>query len=90
MAGIKVDRQVIDIRIGEAALAVRDTFDRVESIQLWLADHPGSGAGDPLVSQFGYTEDEAYLIRLVFGQLNTIRTQNQETLTLTHKLTGLE
>lgn len=90
MAGIRVDRQTIDVRLGEAALAVRDSFERVESIQLWLADHPGSGPQDPLVTSFGYTEDEAYLIRLVFEQLNTMRTEHAATLVLTHKLTGLE
>lgn len=90
MAGIIVNRNVLDQKLGEVAGDIRSAFDKVEAIQLWLADHSGSGASDPLVTEFSYTEDEAYLIRLLFGDLNNLRTSNANTLALTHKLTGLD
>lgn len=85
-----VNRTQLDQTAGEAVLAVRGAFDRAGVLAAWLTDHPApSPAEDPLVVQHGYTEDEAYLLRLVFEQLATAGAGLVSTMEIARKLTGL-
>lgn len=90
MAGNEVNRSVIDIRTGEAVLSLRAAFDRVENVAKFLANNPSDGANDPLITTFGYTADEAYVIRLVFQSFESIRISNANTFDIARKLTGLD
>ena len=88
--GTEVSKGTLDVRLGEAALALRGALEKVERLKLWLDDHPGYDAQSFLVAQFGLSEDEAYLLHDVFGQLDTIRTTHADALATARKLTGLE
>jgi hypothetical protein len=90
MAGINVDRNTFDVRSGEAIMSLRKALGQVRNIAVWLSNNPGSGATDPLVVEFNYSEDEAYLIRLVFEHFEAVRVAEENMLTTARKLTGLE
>lgn len=91
--GIEVNKGILDYKSAEAALALRSAFESVESIAKWLSNHPNPGpdsANDPLVSEFGYTVDEAYALRNFFETFDGVRTANAATFDVGRKLTGLE
>lgn len=90
MAGLEVTRQILDMKAADAVLSLRDSLRKVESIAKWLANNPVVDTTDPLVANFGYTSDEAYLIRVTFEQLETIRLNNLSLSETARKLTGLE
>ena len=90
MAGSKVTRKIMDDKSSEAILTLRIGFDRTENVAKWLANNPDAGQGDPLVTDLEYTVDEAYLIRLVFQNLEALRTANEANFELARKLTGLD
>lgn len=93
MAGSNVDRPLLDAKMAEAVISIRRAFRQVETIQAWLVNHPvpDNGAGvDPLTGEFGYDADEAYLIRLVFGDLDYAGNNLTSTMKNARKLTGLE
>jgi len=106
MAGRTVTRQELDSRMSESLVLLRDAVTKLENINEFLATIPVDAEGvDPLsipadlldamdptsaVGRFGYTEEEAQLIRSVFGSLLALRTQLQPVLKQSRKLTGLE
>lgn len=71
MAGFQVNRDLLDIKAAELVMRVRDAFRDVETLYEWLALNPVKDGVDPLTvpteegGKFGYTDDEAYLIRYV-------------------------
>ena len=101
MAGSTVDRDLLDFRLSEAIVSVREAFVLVDRISGYLDTIPieteegESGEvvqTDPLTLSpseggFGYSEDEAQLIRAIVRRLDNLDTE----LTLRHarKLTGL-
>ncbi len=77
MAGQSVTRSDLDFAASTAIVSLREAMDQVKTIDFFLstqkADAPG---GDPLTKSqaeggFGYTEDEAYLLRVLFGALSS-------------------
>jgi len=104
MAGREVTRTALDERSAEALMAIRDAFRKVDTIQEFLSNNPVANGVDPLTlpttdntdpmnpkpgpGKFGYTADEAYLIRLVFQQLTDLNAKSP--LKLGRKLTGLD
>lgn len=89
--GSEVNASVINSRSADAVLSLRLAFAKVQTIAKWLANNPNDPvAGDPLVNQYGYNADEAYLIRYTFETLENIRVTNADTLETARKLTGLE
>lgn len=96
MAGSPVDRQLLDAKMSEAVVSVRRALRQVETIQNYLVNHPVQNPDnpetkvDPLMAEFGYDADEAYLIRLVFGDLDYAGRNLSTTMTNGRKLTGLE
>lgn len=93
MAGSPVDRNLLDAKASEAIVTLRQALRKVETIQAYLVNHPvpDNGAGvDPLMGDFGYDADEAYLLRLVFGDLDYMRGNINGTMVNARKLTGLE
>ena len=88
--GFEVSKGLIDVRSGEAGRALLRAFELARTLKVWLDDHPGFDAQAVLVTEFGYTEDEAYLLHSVFTELNDLRTANQGTFSKLRKLTGLE
>jgi hypothetical protein len=94
MAGLKVSRALLDQKSSDAILAIRDAFRKVETLSEYLSTVPSDAPeGDLLVKTmeeggFGYTADEAYLIRYVFQMLNDLNVQ--PALESGRKLTGLE
>jgi hypothetical protein len=87
--GIEITKPILDQKAAEAVLAVRRALDMVENVAKWLANHP-NGTTDPLVTDFGYTEDEAYALRLYFQTVDTIRVDNVAISDVGRKMTGLE
>jgi len=90
MAGFQVTPELLNARAGEAAQLLSRALGRVEQLKLRLADHPGYDAESFLVTEFGLTPDEAYLVHDVFTKLDTIRSTHAAALALARKLTGLE
>lgn len=103
MAGLQVNRGLLDMKASEAVLAVREAIKKVQTIAAYLATVPvGADGVDPLTAApvdgqtgqvssapaFGYTAAEAQNIRFVF---NTLASMNiQPVLDAGRKLTGLE
>lgn len=85
-----VNRSQLDQAAGEAVIAVRSSFERVGILAAWLTDNPAPTAQtDPLVVEHGYTEDEAYLMRRVFQELDVASEGIEATMEIARKLTGL-
>lgn len=93
MAGMKVARDLLDMKSAEAILAVRNAFEKVETIEAYLATvHADEAGGDPFTredGEFRYTADEAYLLRYLFSSLDGLRSQVQPLLDSGRQLTGL-
>jgi hypothetical protein len=90
MLGYYVDKGTIDQKSGQAVLTLRQGFDQVQNVTKFLANHPKVNNVDPLVSEFGYTADEAYVLRLFFETMDQLRTANAATFDIGRKITGLE
>lgn len=93
MAGMQVDRFMLDSKAADAVLDLRRAFDKVEHIAKWLTNNPAKPAadgGDPLISEFGYSEDDAYVVRVVFQNFDTVRVDNANNFDIASKLTGLD
>lgn len=91
--GFDVTKTTLDQRSAQTVLMVRSAFDQVETVAKWLANHPNPGpdnTNDPLVTDFGYTTDEAYAMRNYFETFDSIRTNNAATFDTGRKMTGLE
>lgn len=104
MAGREVTRQLLDMKAAEAIVAVRHAFEKVETVKEFLSTVPSDApGGDPLTlptnptdaldsdsaaGKFGYTADEAYLIRYLFESL--MQFDIKALLKDGRKLTGLE
>lgn len=77
MAGQSVTRSDLDFAASTAIVSLREAMGRVKTVSFFLStqrsDAPG---GDPMTKSqseggFGYTEDEAYLLRVLFGSLSS-------------------
>lgn len=106
MAGREVTRVELDQRMSQSLVSLRNAVSQLENINEFLATIPIDSDGvDPLAisaqptdpmdqttapGRFGYTEEEAALIRQVFGSLLALRTQLQPVLKQSRRLTGLE
>ena len=106
MAGREVTRIDLDARMSDSLVSLRTAVSKLENINEFLATIPvGEDGVDPLtistelpdpmdpssaLGRFGYTEEEAELIRKVFGSLLALRTELQPVLKMSRKLTGLE
>jgi hypothetical protein len=106
MAGREVTRIELDQRMSQSLVSLRSAVSQLENINEFLATIPvGADGTDPLtistdlpdpmdpnsaIGRFGYTEEEAQLIRQVFGALLALRTQLAPVLKQSRRLTGLE
>lgn len=90
MAGVEVNRQMLDLKMSQALLDLREAYDKVRIVAKWLANHPAPGADPIQDAPFDYTVDEAYAIRLVFETLETSRVNLASTFDVATQLTGLE
>jgi hypothetical protein len=88
--GYDVTKSVLDTKCADAVLRLRSAFDRIENIAKWLANNPSDGTTDPLVSEYGYSADEAYVIRVYFETFDNVRAANASTFDIGSKMTGLE
>lgn len=88
--GLDVNKQVLDMKAAQAVLELRAALDKTEAIAKWLANHPVVSGTDPLIADFGYTADEAYVLRLYFESVDGIRTNNSNLIDTGRKMTGLE
>jgi hypothetical protein len=88
--GLEVSKQGLDMSVAQAVLDLRRALDKHESIAAWLANHPKTETNEPLVSEFGYTDDEAYALRMYFEGVDAIRINNPNLIAVGRKMTGLE
>lgn len=89
--GFDVNKQMLDQKAAAAVIAVRSALEKVEAIQSWLGNHPVVDSVDPLTQEpFGYSDDEAYALRLYFGTVDGLRTGNTAMSEVGRKMTGLE
>lgn len=102
MAGIEVNRQMLDQKAATTVIALREAFRNAENIFHFLGTVPANApGGDPLTkpqtdpetglfvpNSFGYSEDEAYLLRFVFESLHNMN--YKPTMDAARNLTGLE
>jgi hypothetical protein len=89
MLGLPVTQETLNYQAPQAVLALHAAFEKIEIIATWLANHP-SGQTDPLVTDFGYTVDEAYILRFYFETFDAVREANLTTFDIGRKMTGLE
>lgn len=89
MLGYTVNKAVLDSKAADTVIAVREAFEKVETMASWLVNNPKDGNDDPLVDDFDYTEDEAYALRLYFETMNTVRLNNVNMANVGRKMTGL-
>lgn len=88
--GYNVDKGTLDMKAASTVLQLRQAFDNVEAIAAWLGNHPSDGTNDPLVDDFGYNTDEAYVLRSFFETMEGVRTSNATMFETGRKMTGLE
>lgn len=89
--GLDVSKPVLDMSVAQAVLELRRALDKHEGIAAWLANHPVIDGTDPLTTDpFGYTADEAYVLRVYFEGVDAIRVANPNLIATGRKMTGLE
>ncbi|QZE10592.1 hypothetical protein SEA_BILO_17 [Streptomyces phage Bilo] len=88
--GLEVSKPVLDMTVAQAVLELRRALDKHEAIAAWLANHPVTNGVDPLTEDFGYTVDEAYVLRFYFEGVDAIRVANPNLISTGRKMTGLE
>ena len=88
--GFDVTKEMLNAKVAQAALQLRNAFENIETVKLWLDNHPGGGT-DPLTQEpYNFSEDEAYAMRLYFQNWNQVRADNAANFDLGRKMTGLE
>lgn len=93
MAGFTVSRELLDMKAGEAVLHIREAFENADIVNSFLKQNPSNGPDGDLLTKpvedggFGYTADEAYLIRVVFEGFDALNVE--PILEMGSKLTGL-
>lgn len=89
--GYEVNSSVLNSKVAEAVIDLREAFENVETIAKWLTNHPNVEGSDPLTSApFNYTADEAYALRVYFENFETVRIANAANFDIGRKMTGLE
>ncbi|ATN93666.1 hypothetical protein SEA_SCAP1_17 [Streptomyces phage Scap1] len=88
--GLEVTKQVLDMKAAQAVLELRSALDKTEAITAWLANQPVVDGVDPLIAEFGYNADEAYVLRMYFEGVDAIRVANPQLIATGRKMTGLE
>jgi hypothetical protein len=95
MAGQTVTRNDLDYKMAQTLVAARNVIRDLETIEAFLERTPEKDGVDPLTvpvvdgGEFGYTADEAYLIRNTFQQLNAAKPTIGPVLDTARGLTGL-
>lgn len=95
MAGQDVTRNDLDYKLSQTLVSARVVVKDLETIQSFLERTTAVNGVDPLTvpfadgGKFGYTEDEAYLIRVTFEQLAAAKTTIGPVLDTARALTGL-
>lgn len=96
MAGQEVSRNDLDYKMANTLVNARNVVRDLETINAFLQNTPVNAEGvDPLTvspadgGKFGYTEDEVYLIRNTFQQLETMQPVLGPLLDTARGLTGL-
>lgn len=89
--GYDVSKYILDTRAGQAVIQLREAFENVEAVVAYLGNHPRpADQPDPLIALHGYTEAEAYTLRVVFEDLGAKKTALQPTFDIARQITGLE
>lgn len=96
MAGQEVTRNDLDYKMAQTLVSARTIVKDLETVQSFLErTAPGVDEPDPLTvpltdgGKFGYTADEAYLIRATFQQLSGAQATIGPVLDTARALTGL-
>lgn len=88
--GLEVNKATVNMKSAQAVLEMRSALEKTEAIAKWLGNQPVVNAVDPLIAEFGFTVDEAYILRLYFESVDAIRTNNITLFDTGRKMTGLE
>lgn len=81
MAGLEVTRPMLDQKAAEAVLSLRHVYEKIQTMNAFLNNiHADDPDGDLMTKSqedggFGYTADEAYLIRTLFQGLDGLAVQ---------------
>lgn len=95
MAGQEVTRNDLDYKMAQTLVSARTVVKDLEAIDAFLDRTAVVDGVDPLTvpiaegGKFGYTADEAYLIRVTFELLSGAQTTIGPILTTARALTGL-
>jgi len=89
MAGISVTKDTLDFQAGETVVALRDAYVLVQRMAAFISDQQATEDSDPLVDTYGYTKDEAYMLRMVFENLDASYEDIADVMQIARKLTGL-
>lgn len=91
MLGIEVNRNVLNTKVAQAIVGLREAFEEVETINKWLTNHSPIEGTDPLtLGEYGFTDDEVYALRVYFETFDAVRIANASTFDTGRKMTGLE
>jgi hypothetical protein len=89
--GYDVNKGTLDMRAAQTVLMLRQSFDYVEAVSTWLANHPVVNGVDPITQDpFGYTPDEAYVLRSFFETMESFHVANESIFEMGRKISGLE
>lgn len=89
--GLEVNKQTLDLKAAQAVIGLREAFEDVETIAMWLSNHPVVEGVDPLQEEpFGYSPDEAYALRFYFETFAGVLDSNEPAFNAGRKMTGLE
>lgn len=89
--GMPVTRDDLNYKAATSIVKLRKAFGEIESVARFLAYHPNSGApaDDPLIAMFGYTEGEAYTLRIVMEQFDAKRVDLANNFDISRQITNL-
>jgi hypothetical protein len=69
MIGIQVTQARINEVLGGLAKRLNDDFHEVDLLKAW-----SDVTDQPAIEAIGFTQDEAYLVKLIIDELNQLRT----------------
>ena len=88
--GFEVNKATVNMKSAQAVLEMRSALEKTEAIAKWIANQQVVDGVDPLVAEYEFTTDEAYILRLYFESVDAIRTTNASLFDTGRKMTGLE
>lgn len=89
MFDYNTNQALINSKAAQAVHSLRTGFEMVNTYAAWLANQPVVNGADPLETIYGFSADEAYVLRTFFETMSQVSTTSQPAFELGQKITGL-